>query len=148
MTRSESQQGIAMVEFVVVLPLLLILLMATAEFGRMFYHYNTLTKTVRDGGRYLAEHATPDTTGQINITDEVTVTTRNLVVYGQPVSGSSILEGLSTSDVDVIQVDTNHVQVSVAYAYQPIFEMLPMFGLGNDVETGRTLQASVTMRAL
>ncbi len=146
--RSQSQQGIALVEFVIVLPLLLILLMATAEFGRMFYHYNTLTKTVRDGGRYLAEQATPDTTGLINISDEVADTARNLVVYGQPGAGQPLLEGLATADVSVVQVDTAHVQLSAAYQYRPIFEMLPMFGFGSDIGTGRTFQASVTMRAL
>jgi len=148
MIRSASQQGIALVEFVIVLPLLLILLMATAEFGRMFYHYNTLTKTVRDGARYLAEQATPGTTGQINITDEVAVIARNLVAYGQPGTGEPLLEGLSAADVAVLQIDTDHVQVSAAYEYPPIFEILPMFGFGGDVESARTLNATVTMRAL
>ncbi|SCZ60195.1 TadE/TadG family type IV pilus assembly protein [Thiohalomonas denitrificans] len=146
--RSQSQRGIALVEFVIVLPLLLILLMVTAEFGSMFYHYNTLTKTVRDGGRYLAEQATPDTTGEIILSDEVATTARNLVVYGEPGVGEPLLEGLATADVSVTQVDTDHVQISAAYQYRPIFEILPVFGFGNDVGPGRTFQASVTMRAL
>ena len=47
-----THRGIAMVEFVIVLPICLILLMATAEFGRAFMQYNTLTKAVRDDVPY------------------------------------------------------------------------------------------------
>ena len=38
------QRGVAIIEFVITLPLLLLLLLATAEIGRALFQYNTLTK--------------------------------------------------------------------------------------------------------
>ena len=43
-----------MVEFAIALPLLLLLLLAVAEFGRMLSHYNSLLQANRDAARYLA----------------------------------------------------------------------------------------------
>ena len=52
-----KQYGLAMVEMVIVSPLLLLLIFGVAEMGRAFYQYNTLTKSVRDGARYLSGEA-------------------------------------------------------------------------------------------
>ena len=53
------QRGVAIVEFVLTLPLLMLLLLATAEIGRALFQYNTLTKAVRDREqRMLAEFPT------------------------------------------------------------------------------------------
>ena len=45
-------RGAVLVETVVVLPLLLALILETAEFGHAFWQYSTLTKSVRDGARF------------------------------------------------------------------------------------------------
>jgi Flp pilus assembly protein TadG len=50
-------RGLAIVEFVIVLPLCLMVLMAAGEFSRAFMQYNTLEKGVRDGARYVAGKA-------------------------------------------------------------------------------------------
>ncbi|MEJ2115423.1 MAG: pilus assembly protein, partial [Gammaproteobacteria bacterium] len=75
---NSHQGGLAAVEFVVILPILLLLMLASAELGRAFYQYNTLTKTVRDGARYLADNSLIGTTGLIDITGEAS-NTQNLV---------------------------------------------------------------------
>ena len=48
------QRGLAIVEFAIVLPLLLLLSLATTELGRALYQQDTLNKAVRDGARHLA----------------------------------------------------------------------------------------------
>lgn len=48
------EQGQAMVEFAVVLPLLLLLLFAIVQFGIVFNHYVALTDAVRAGSRVAA----------------------------------------------------------------------------------------------
>ena len=48
------QKGVAIVEFALVLPFLLLLTFITTEFGRAIWEYNTLTKSVRDAARYLS----------------------------------------------------------------------------------------------
>jgi Flp pilus assembly protein TadG len=67
-----KQSGVALVEFALVLPLLLLITLITTEFGRALYQYNTLAKSVRDSVRYLSVQ-TPGTK-----IDEA----KNLVVYG------------------------------------------------------------------
>ena len=55
-----KQNGVALVEFALILPLLLLLTFITTEFGRAVYQYNTITKSVRDAVRYLSTQ-TPGT---------------------------------------------------------------------------------------
>ena len=68
------QKGVAIVEFALILPFLLLLSFFTIEFGRAIWEYNTLTKSVRDGARYLS-------TQQQGNAAAIT-TARNLMVYG------------------------------------------------------------------
>jgi hypothetical protein len=90
---NRKQHGVALVEFALVLPFLLVLSIITFEFGRAIWQYNTLTKSVRDAARYLSLQ-TPGT----KIAEA-----RNLMVYGTPsFSGSPpppLVMGLSTSNV-------------------------------------------------
>jgi hypothetical protein len=87
---NRKQQGVALVEFALVLPLLLVLSIITFEFGRAVWQYNTLTKSVRDAARYLSLQ-TPGT----KITQA-----RNLMVYGNlGGTGAPLVRGLSTSNV-------------------------------------------------
>jgi Flp pilus assembly protein TadG len=147
-SRKEGQRGLATTEFVIVLPVMLLLMLATAELGRAFYQYNILTKAVRDGARYLASNAIQGTTGVINIGGAQTAT-QNLVVYGNTTgSGSPLLEGWSTSAVAATAVDKTHVQVGATFLFKPIFSKLPTFGFGKDINLGMTFRASAIMRAL
>ncbi|MGR6035581.1 MAG: TadE/TadG family type IV pilus assembly protein [Candidatus Nitrosoglobus sp.] len=148
-SRRGGQRGLAMTEFVIVLPVMLLLMLATAELGRAFYQYNILTKAVRDGARYLASNAIQGTTGVINISG-AQAATKNLVVYGNTTgNGSPLLEGWSTSDVTTVEaVDTTHVRVEAQYKFKPIFSKIPTFGFGKDINLGMTFRASVIMRAL
>lgn len=73
MTMNKPQRGVAILEFALVLPLLLVMTFIVTEFGRAIYQYNTLAKSVRDAARYLSVQ-TPNTH-----IDQA----RNLVVYGK-----------------------------------------------------------------
>lgn len=145
------QRGLAIVEAAIILPLMLLLILGVGELGRAFYEYNTLTKTVRDATRYLAEHAIPEgsSTGVIDISAAVEATTKALAVYGSPVSGTPVLRDLETGDIVVAQADATHVSVTANYTYTPLLLAIPTFGLGDEpitVATAFTVQ--VTMRAL
>ena len=85
-----ASQGVALVEFALILPLLLILTFMTTEFGRALYEYNTVTKSVRDAVRYLSFQAP----------GSGTVVASNLIVYGNPGgTGAPLAVGLSTANV-------------------------------------------------
>ncbi|MDP9971289.1 TadE family protein [Variovorax paradoxus] len=92
----KKQNGVALIEFALILPLLLILTFITTEFGRALYQYNTIAKSLRDASRYLS---TQDPS--IATTDPAKITiAKNLVVFGNPVdNGSPLVLGLSTSQV-------------------------------------------------
>lgn len=151
-----GQRGIAAVEFAIILPVVMLLMLATAELGRVFYQYNTLTKAVENGARYLAAVAITGTTGVIieDIRNSVeALNAKNLVVYGKMTGGSvPVLENLSIDNIDVMEfpegVGADHVRVSATYIYRPMFVLLPMFGFGPDDVRGIEFTPSVIMRAL
>jgi Flp pilus assembly protein TadG len=50
-TRSPGRRGQALVEFALVIPIFLLLLMALFDMGRAVFAYNTLTNAAREGAR-------------------------------------------------------------------------------------------------
>lgn len=147
------QQGLALVETVVVTPLLLFLMLATAEISNAFVDHNTLTKSVRGAARYVASNALVGTTGTVvsgeqlqKLEDEA----RNLVIYGN-VSGSGVprVRGLTSANVQIVDVGNNNLQLTASYPYSSILgATLPAFGFGSELDTGWALQATVVMKAL
>lgn len=115
-----DERGTQLVELALVVPLLLMLVGATAEFGRFFYTYSTLSKATRAGARYQISQ--PPGTNWTN--------TKNLVVYGNTAgTGAAIMPGLTAANVQVIEnknaagvVQTVTVGIS-NYGYQPIFDL-------------------------
>ncbi|WP_207062074.1 TadE/TadG family type IV pilus assembly protein [Motiliproteus sp. SC1-56] len=150
---AKRQQGIAVVEMTLVLPLLLLLVLAVAELGRVLYQYNILTQAQRDGARYLASVAIKGSTGEIELNETVGANadrTRKLIVYGNVAgTGTPLLSGLSTSDVAVTVASPTHIRVDVVYNFTPIWDItLPTFGYGAPISLNFPLRSSMVMRAL
>jgi Flp pilus assembly protein TadG len=145
-----TQRGVAAIEMAITLPVLLLLLVATAELGRAFYQYNTLSKSIRNAVRYLSTEAIEGESGVIDLTDAKVTATKNLVVYSNTSGGGEpIIASLDLADVIVTEVDSTHVEVAVSFAYQPMFLSIPTFGYsGSGIDTGFTLSSAATMRAL
>lgn len=145
------QKGLAMTEMVIVTPLMLLLFLAVCELGQALFQYNTLTKNVRDGVRYVAGTALLGTTGTVFITPDVADDARNLVVYGNTAgTGQPRLPALTTGQVSVGDAGGGLVLVRADYPYQPLTgSLLQTFGLGSgSTSLNVTLTAAVTMRAL
>src|ERR1041384_7609492 len=86
-----NDRGIQLAELAIVVPVLVVLLGATAEFGRYFYEYTTLAKAARIGTRYLV-------TSKVNCADATNA--KNLVVFGNTAgTGSAIIDGLTTDNI-------------------------------------------------
>ena len=148
---AKRQKGLAMTEMVLVTPLILLLLLAVCELGQALFQYNTLTKSVRDGVRYVAGAALLGTTGTVFITPTVESDARNLVVYGNRVgNGPPKLPSFNTGQVSVANAGGGLVEVRADYAYQPLTgSFLETFGVGaGGTALDITLTAAVTMRAL
>ncbi|QLC72166.1 pilus assembly protein [Pseudomonas sp. LPB0260] len=146
-----TQRGVAMVEFAIALPLLLLLLLAIGEFGRLLYHYNNLQQASRDAGRYVAGQAWNATLGQIELSGDLQTRTKNVAVYGVPANPSgyaSVVPDLSTGDVQVSSVGAEHVRVSITYTFRPVIgNALPTF-FGSSIPLNIALNSTVVMRAL
>ena len=147
------QRGVAMVEFAIGVPVLLLLLFVTVEVARFLNQYSILTDAVRDASRYVAGAAMQGTTGLIvqgPAWAALVAQGQNLAVYGNLAgTGAPLLPGLSVADVTVT-ADTvgDNVTVSAAYPYQGIFGgSMPDF-MGGSVSTAWMLQIATTMRAL
>jgi len=57
--------GATAVEFAVVVPVVIALLMAIFEYGRFTFVYTTSTNAARDGARFAAVHTSDKTTAQV-----------------------------------------------------------------------------------
>lgn len=147
----DKLRGVALVETVVVTPILLFLILATAEVTNAFVDHNTLSKSVRNAARYLASNSTLGTTGIVLVTVKASNETRNLAVYGNTAgTGVPVLSGFAVGDVQISDLGNNNVQVTATYPYTGLLGgTLPNFGLGgSSLDLTMNLQATVTMRAL
>lgn len=142
-------RGAVLVEMVLVTPILLFLMLATAEVTRAFVDHNTLTKAVRNGVRHVAGQAFQGTTGTVLISASLAADTRNLVVYGNTAgTGAAVLPGLTPATVAVTNVGGSNVEVSASHAFSGMLGPVLRGFFGPDISMVHNLQATVTMRAL
>ena len=150
----QRQQGLALVEFTLVLPLLLLLLLAFGEFGRMLYQYNVLLQASRDADRFVASQAWNSTLGAVSLSSTLQTQTKNVAVYGVPANtGTAVVSGLTTANVVVAAVGLDHVRVTITYTFCPVIGSgnctgaIPGF-FGNPIALSIPLVATTVMRAL
>lgn len=154
--QTKAQRGLAMVEFAITLPLLLLMLLAIGEFGRMLYQYNSLLQASRDAGRFVATHAWNSTLGIVDLNSDLQTQAKNIAVYGVPSSQagfSSVVSGLTPANVQVSTLGAEHVQISITYNFCPVIGAgncggsLPGF-FGNAIALNIPLVATTVMRVL
>ena len=142
-----DDRGLQLVEVALVIPIMLVLFGAVAEFGRYFYEYTTVAKAVRVGARYLVSKSV---SSGINYEAQA----KNLVVFGNIAgTGSPVLDGLSVDNVQVQYVGGTSgipelVKVSIVnYPHKSVLDLgklLNNAGLSLNVD----VKPSVTMRFL
>ena len=140
-----DESGVQLVEVAIVIPILLILFGATAEFGRFFYEYTTLTKAARGAARYLSVNPV-GTAGD--------TAAKNILVFGNPAgTGTPILPGLATSNVEIVREGgvpllPQRVTVNIVnYKHDPIFD-LGALTKSDALSLNIDVKPSVTMRYL
>ncbi len=142
-----DDRGLQLVELAIVLPVLVLLFAAVAEFGRYFHAYTTLAKGSRVAARYLA-------TASASGGDDVAA--RNLVVYGNLAgTGSPIVDGLGVGNVDIIRRNAAGTEAGFPATVTvkiKDYKHTPIFDLGKLVNSASSLnieiKPSVTMRYL
>lgn len=125
----KRERGVALVEFTLLMPFMLILIFTVTEIGRAYYQYDTIAKSVRQAARYLSVRAK-------NVDVDKA---RNIVVYGNTTgSGAPLAVGLSLSNVPQPTWGTagsypnfNTVTVSVTqYQFVPLVSNVFGFAFG------------------
>lgn len=142
-----NERGVQLAECAIVLPIMLMMFGAVAEFGRFFYEYSTAAKAARLGARFMI---TKSLDGPTDWQDQA----KKLVVYGNTSgSGTPVLPGLSTANVDLsysggsyVGGNGNPARVTVKivnYKHQPIFDLAKFtkgtFSLTVDVKPSVTM---------
>ena len=147
---ASRERGLAMVEFAIVLPAILLIMFGVTEMGNAILRYNSLTKAVQDGARHASAYALLGTSGSVLIDAQLEAEIRNLVVFGNIAgSGTPLLDGLTPSQVEISVPGPELIRIVATYPYVPGFGIrLPTFGSGTGPSLAVDLSASVTMRAL
>lgn len=102
---NRNQRGAALVEFAIVSTVFLTVLFGVLEFGRLLWTHNALQDAARRGARY-ATIRRDDAAGNLAV--------KRMIVYGDPnaTSGTPVVSGLTTNDVQVAYANSNGVQLS------------------------------------
>lgn len=141
-----KQKGSSTVEFAMMLPLLLLLVVMVSEFGTMFYQLNALNKSVQIAARYLSDVSMNKKNTITQMTDA-----QNLAVYGNSAgTGTTVLVNLTTANFVITNPDSDHVQVVATYdAYlilgHSLNALMQMIGGSTAIDI-MTLNASSVMR--
>ncbi|RKZ62233.1 MAG: hypothetical protein DRQ44_11155 [Gammaproteobacteria bacterium] len=141
---NKKQRGIAAIEFAIVVPVMLFLMLATAEFGRVFYHYNTLTKAVQTGARYASKPLM--TTNELtNLDAGFKQKIQNFVVYGnENGGGAAVLNGFAASSTNVsISTDIANKTITIEAQYNYDFAVLSDLPFIGYILPTLTLKSSV-----
>ena len=147
-TRHQFQLGLAAIEFVLVLPVLLILAFSIIDFGRLLFQYDALTKSTRDATKYVARAVKPAANAlatEIAAYDAIVVEAQRLALCGTTTAcgNNTLVDGLSASNISVDypagSAGINYVRILVSnYSTSYVTSVL---GLGKSLGT-----ISVTMR--
>ncbi|ABZ76837.1 TadE family protein [Shewanella halifaxensis HAW-EB4] len=151
-----KQKGIAAIEFTIVLPLFLVLILFTAELGRGIYQYSQLTRMIRDAGRHLSQTIITTSNGVPSVLidencDYCISDTTNLLVYGANTGATPLLSGIDITDVSIseLPIDSGILVISVDYDWTPIFfDRLSGLGLGDGVDLSFSLNSTYAVRAI
>ena len=140
----KSERGGALAELAILVPLLVIMVAAVTEIGRLFQTYTALSKSTRAAARYLSNQAYDD--AQI-------ARAKNVAVCGKVdcTGADPLVPGLTTDNIVVTPEfkaggGGNPITVTISitdYTFQPIFNLGAL--INNDRFTTLPASGSTTM---
>jgi len=125
-----NERGAALVEFALVVPLLMMMMCATIDFGLAVYTLNNLTAAVREGGRYAATIDRPTWAAAGGATAQGLVRDR---VYNYIVGMNNGLTAVQTKALITVtnpDATTGIITVQITgYPYRPVTPLSTLLGL-------------------
>ena len=124
--RSKALKGIVSIEFVLMMTTVFTpIVIGTLEVGRVFYQYNTITKAVRGGVRYISLYSATDPNYDAKKTEAI-----NLVLKGNTAgTGNLLVPGLDNTPM-VTMVSINTISVATAGSIKLVTVTVTGFKLG------------------
>jgi Flp pilus assembly protein TadG len=151
-----SQKGQGLVEFAIMLPALLLLIMALIEFGRLMVALSAVSSASREAARYAASSGDNgsgvahfrDCTGMRDAVDRLNLFNSPVVTIQYDLDGPGGLDPvgycpLGTPSEDVSLDLGSQIIVTVATIYQPMVPLLEMPPIPVVSKTSRTLLMNV-----
>jgi Flp pilus assembly protein TadG len=130
----KDQKGVAAIEFAIVLPVLVVLLFATIEFGVLLFNKQVITNASREGARAGIVAADPRLTdGEISSV-VTTYVGNNLITFGSATAPQILTDPAGNRDGLTFGAD---LKVTVSYDYD--FLVLSNFGIGGVTLTSNTV---------
>lgn len=130
---TQRQDGQAVVEFVVILPVLLLVLVAIYQFGQVFVNYMDVTSAAREGAR---KAAVSRTAGTCSVVDGLAIAAAKGA--GSDLSTSSLTVTVTRTCTNNAYAQSSDVKVTASYPYS-----INIMGV---VVSSGTLSSSTTMR--
>ncbi len=130
---TQRQDGQAVVEFVVILPVLLLVLVAIYQFGQVFVNYMDVTSAAREGAR---KAAVSRTAGTCTVVDGLAISSAKAA--GSDLSQSSLGVTVNRTCTNNAYAQSSDVTVTASYPYS-----INIMGV---VVSSGTLTSATTMR--
>ncbi|MDP9236392.1 MAG: pilus assembly protein [Chloroflexota bacterium] len=132
------ERGQSLVEFALVMPIFLVILLGTFEGVRAVLAYNTLSNASREGARYALVHGANATSpvGPGNTTALTTYVRK----YTDTLGSSHVT--ITPTWPDGSNAIGSHAQVSITYAYAPLFGGWLHMGAVNISSTSKVVIAN------
>lgn len=128
-------RGQALVEFALVLPVFLMLLMGVFDLGRGIYMYNGVAEAAREIARVTSVYpcqGTPCTLGNSTQTAAVVQTQKGLVpALGSPTFSCVDIDGSASTVSTVSCLAGEQVKVVIIAPYRPVTPLLSLIGTWN-----------------
>lgn len=115
MRDQSKQQGASILEFIIIIPVLLMFIVLVSEVGILFYTLNALNKSTQDAARFLSK--------DLENYNTRLATAENLLRYGSPNNtGQPLLEnGANPGTLTFVQSqDGFHVTINATYQHDLI----------------------------
>jgi len=121
-----SERGAALVEFALVVPILMMMMCATIDFGLAVYTLNNLTAAAREGGRFAAVQDPASWTSGAAATAAQNRVYKYIAGMSNGLDSTATIAKISVTKDATTQIIT--VQIT-GYPYKPVTPLSPLLGI-------------------